>query len=344
MTAPEGSAAPASAVDPLGSITPRAIGGDGIWAGPNQTCVLENGSARCFGSNLLGASTGQYSYDRGLEASDMGRNLPAVDLDASCGVKAVATGAYHACALLEDGRVKCWGNNRSGELGLGDTNNRTAGARELGSRLPAVDLGGHRATMISAGLGFTCALLDCGQVKCWGDNTYGSLGLGDTVNHGDQPGEMGDALPAVNLGTGRTAKRIAAGHAHACAILDNGALKCWGLNSSGQLGQGDARGRGAAASDMGDALLPIDLGTGRHAKSVSVGVSETCAILEDNALKCWGFNGYGNLGLGDTNARGDGADEMGDHLPTIDLGHRRSVRSVVMGGGFTCAVLDNSTL
>jgi alpha-tubulin suppressor-like RCC1 family protein len=308
-------------------------------------CVLASGAARCFGSNLLGASTGQYSYDRGIEASDMGRNLPEVDLGVSCAVRAVATGAYHACALLEDGRVKCWGNNRSGELGLGDTNNRTAGAQELGNRLPAVDLGRHHATAITAGLSFSCALLDSGAVKCWGDNTYGQLGVGDAANHGDDPGEMGDALPAVDLGRGRTAKAISAGHAHACAILDDDTLKCWGLNASGQLGQGDARGRGAAAADLGDALLPVDLGRGHHAKSVALGPKQTCAVLENNALKCWGFNDYGNLGLGDTNARGDGPGEMGDNLPAVDVGARcGGVRSVVMGGGFTCAVLGNSTL
>jgi alpha-tubulin suppressor-like RCC1 family protein len=308
-----------------------------------QMCALAGGKAKCFGANLLGASTGQHSYDRGLEASDMGRNLPTVDLDASCGVHAVTTGAYHACALLESGAVKCWGSNRSGELGQGDTNNRTAGAHELGSRLAEVDLGRRqKATMISAGLGFTCALLESGAVKCWGDNSYGQLGVGDAVNHGDDPGEMGDALPAVALGTGRSAKFIAAGHAHACAILDDGTSKCWGLNNSGQLGQGDLRGRGALPTDMGDALLPVDLGTGHHAKSLSVGPSQTCALLENKALKCWGNNSYGNLGLGDSNARGDGPSEMGGNLPAIDLGYRRYARSVAIGGGFTCAVLDDS--
>ena len=317
-----------------------------LWAGPNQMCVLASGSAKCFGSNLLGAPTGQYSYDRGIEASDMGSHLPAVDLGAGCGgARAVATGAYHACALLESGKVKCWGSNRSGELGLGDTTNRTAGAGSLGRRLPEVDLGrGQRARMIAAGLGFTCALLECGTVKCWGDNGYASLGAGDSENRGDGPGEMGDALPAVNLGSGRTAKLLAAGHAHACAILDDDSLKCWGLNNYGQLGQGDARSRGAAAADMGDALLPVDLGVGHHAKSLSLGAYQTCAILENDQLKCWGANLYGNLGLGDTRSRGDAPGQMGDNLPPVDLGQGRSVRSVAVGGGFACAVLDDHSL
>ncbi len=340
--------ATSSAVSPVSAlpdlIDAPPISGDGLWAGPNQMCSLLDGKAKCFGSNLLGASTGQYSYDRGLETGDMGHHLPVVDLDASCGVKAVTAGAYHACALLEDGRVKCWGNNRSGELGLGDTNNRTAGAGELGRHLAAVDLGGHRATMISAGQGFSCALLDSGAVKCWGDNTYGQLGVGDSANHGDGPGEMGDALPTIALGAGRTARMIAAGHVHACAILDDYSLKCWGLNTYGQLGQGDTRSRGLAAADMGDALLPVDLGHGHHAKSVSVGSNQTCAVLEDDSLKCWGYNGYGQLGLGDTQARGNAANQMGDNLPPVSLGSHRKVHSLVMGGGYTCAVLDNWTL
>ncbi|MET0791393.1 MAG: hypothetical protein ABW061_07715 [Polyangiaceae bacterium] len=342
-TGAPGSAGGGGASEPEPPAPPPSSLGDGLFGGPVQMCQLSSGAARCFGGNLLGASTGQYSYDRGVEAGDMGSHLPALDLGASCGVRAVATGAYHACALLESGAVKCWGNNHSGELGLGDTNNRTAGAHELGARLEEVDLGRYqRATMISAGLAFSCALLQSGAVKCWGDNTYGQLGLGDSAARGDQAGEMGDALPALNLGTGRKAKFIAAGHAHACAILDDGSSKCWGLNGYGQLGQGDARGRGALPSDMGDALLPIDLGAGHSAKSISVGPNQTCALLENKALKCWGHNGFGNLGLGDTNHRGDAPGEMGDALPAVDLGRQRSARSVAVGGGFVCAVLDDS--
>jgi hypothetical protein len=109
------------------------------------------------------------------------------------------------------------------------------------------------------GQAHTCALLDNQQLKCWGGNG-GRLGLGDAVTRGDGPGEMGDSLPAVNLGTGRTASAIGSGFGvHVCASLDDGQFKCWGGNNNGELGLGDTLTRGASPGQMGDALLPVDL-------------------------------------------------------------------------------------
>ena len=88
--------------------------------------------------------------------------------------------------------------------------------------------------------------------------------------------------------------------AHSCAILDDGTAKCWGANTHGELGQGDTDDRGNNLGDMGDALHVIDLGSGRTATAISAGLVHTCAILDDYALKCWGSNGLGQLGQGDT--------------------------------------------
>src|SRR5690606_9674905 len=113
-----------------------------------------------------------------------------------------AAGQLHTCAMFNDGSVKCWGMNSSGQLGLGDTSNRGDGSNEMGDNLPNVDLGGGRtATDITAGATHTCAILDDGSAKCWGANNSGQLGLGDTSNRGDGSNEMGDSLPAVDLGT-----------------------------------------------------------------------------------------------------------------------------------------------
>ena len=73
----------------------------------------------------------------------------------------------------------------------------------------------------------------CFQVKCWGYNAKGQLGLGLTWtnNRGDGAGEMGDSLEAVELGAGRTAKKITAGGYHTCAILDNDKVECWGCDN-----------------------------------------------------------------------------------------------------------------
>ena len=87
----------------------------------------------------------------------------------------------------------------------------------------------------------SCALLDNGTVKCWGSAGLLGLSLVFDCGHsfvGDEPGEMGDNLPPIDLGTGRTAVEISSGDSLYCARLDNGTVKCWGRNTYGQLGQG----------------------------------------------------------------------------------------------------------
>ena len=93
----------------------------------------------------------------------------------------------------------------------------------MGNNLTIVDLGANQtAVKIELGFGHSCALLDNGQIKCWGSNDYGQLGMGDNEPRGDEGGEMGDSLPSVDLGTGRTAVEISVGVSHGCARLDNG--------------------------------------------------------------------------------------------------------------------------
>ena len=102
--------------------------------------------------------------------------------------------------------------------------------------LTGINLGtGRTATAIATGQNHTCALLDNASVKCWGYNAQGQLGIDSTTTTGYSSGEMA-SLSAVNLGTGRTATAIAAGHLHTCALLDNASVKCWGYNNYGQLG------------------------------------------------------------------------------------------------------------
>ena len=160
-------------------------------------------------------------------------------------------------------------------------------------------------------------LLNDGSVKCWGQGNNGQLGYGDTQSRGVGADEMGANLPSVDLGSGRSAKFIAAGVDHTCALLDNGGVKCWGYNNNGQLGYGDTQSRGDGADEMGDSLPTVDLGSGRSAKFIAAGGYHACAQLDDGGVKCWGRNDYGQLGYGDTQNRGDGADEMGDNLKAI---------------------------
>jgi alpha-tubulin suppressor-like RCC1 family protein len=249
----------------------------------------------------------------------MGDALPVVKLGTGRSARAIATKNQHTCALLDNDQIKCWGWNSYGQLGVGDTNARGDGPGEVGDALPIVNLGtGRSARAVATGFEHTCALLDNGQIKCWGHNDVGQLGLGVAGDRGDNPGEMGDALPSVDLGTGRSARAIAAGKSHTCAILDNDQVKCWGRNDVGQLGLGDTQYRGAQGG-MGDALPSVDLGTGRSARAIAEGESHTCVLLDNDQVKCWGDNSWGQLGLGDTNNRGDQPGEMGDVLPAIDL-------------------------
>lgn len=312
--------------DQMGDALPRVDLGAGrtviaVNAGSGLTCaLLDGGSLKCWGSNIVGELGIGASGLRGMRRSDMGDNLPVVDLGSDRTATQVAPGNAHVCALLDDGRVKCWGSNDYGELGIGDGGNRGLRASHMGDNLPAVDLGtGRTAQQIAIGYGHTCALLDDNHIKCWGKNDSGQLGLGDTRNRGLSADDLGDALPTVDIGPGRTARRLASGWDHVCALLDDGSVKCWGSNVNGMLGQGDTTDRGDEMGEMGDALPTVDLGSGRTAVSLEAGWRHTCALLDDGSLKCWGHNLHGQLGLGDASHRGDSEGEMGDALPAVSL-------------------------
>jgi alpha-tubulin suppressor-like RCC1 family protein len=290
----------------------------------SHTCVLlDNGTVKCWGYNAYGQlGLGDVS-NRGDSAGEMGDALPAVDLGLGRTASAIAVGADHSCALLDDATVKCWGYNEYGQLGLGDRRNRGDDPGEMGDALPAVDLGtGRVAIAITAGAHHTCALLDNATMKCWGWNLDGQLGVGTGGVYsaiGWAGHQMGDALPAIPLGTGRTVRSIGAGYYSNCALLDNGAAKCWGDNGYGQAGIGNTIPVGTRPGQMGDNLQAVDLGTGRSAAILAVGHDHVCAVLDNGTLKCWGHNGSGSLGLGDVNNRGDVPGEMGDALPAVQL-------------------------
>jgi alpha-tubulin suppressor-like RCC1 family protein len=326
-------------------------------AGAGHTCVaLNDGRAKCWGYSADGELGLGDTAQRGDGAAEMGDLLPAIDLG-SRGNLSVAVGYFHTCTLMKDQRVKCWGDNSAGQLGLGDTNHRGAAPNQMGANLPAVDLGtGRTAKALALGFTHSCALLDTNLPKCWGENEHGQAGTGTgegifepTHRIGDAPGEMGNNLVPVNLGSGRTAKAIASGYMHTCAILDTNQVKCWGANGSGQLGIGDRGDRGYSPSTIGDLLPAVDLGTGRTAKAIDAGAVHTCAILDNNQLKCWGENGLGELGIEEVPGegdfgRGDQPGEMGDNLPAVKLGTGRTAKAIALGAHHTCAILDNNQI
>ena len=122
--------------------------------------------------------------------------------------------------------MSCWGIGLNGKLGYGNTD--SIGDDETPGSAGAVNLGaGRTATSITAGSQHTCAILDNGEVSCWGLGSSGRLGYGNTDSIGDD--ETPASAGAVNLGAGRTATSITAGSTHTCAVLDNGEVICWGI-------------------------------------------------------------------------------------------------------------------
>ena len=273
----------------------------------NETVCWGYGDEYILASGLTGMRVGDAS-------DEMGSALIPVDFGTSYAVS-LDIGWQHGCALLASGDVKCWGTNYWGQLGVNGNIYTTA---QLGTNWPSVDLGsGRTALAITTGDFYTCAILDTGAVACWGKGTFGQLGYGNTANRGYA--DLGSALTTVNLGDGRTATAISAGGNFTCAILDNGSVKCWGLNNFGQLGQNSTTWLGDTANEMGENLLPVFLGSDRTAKTIAASNDTVCVTLDNDTLKCWGANSNGQLGTGDTNQRGDTAGEM-IALGTVNVG------------------------
>lgn len=243
-----------------------------VSAGHGNTCfVLNDGSLKCCG----------------------GRELNSVDLGSAQTAKQVSVGR-HTCAILSDGSLGCFGRGEYGQLGSGGTD------YVFSANLSLVDLGtGKTAKQVSAGDKHTCAILNDDSLKCWGEGNQGQLGVVagkyPETRIGNEPGEMGDNLTAVDLGTGKTAKQVAVGSEHTCVILNDDSLVCFGLGDRGQLGHGGYV-TSIGPDDMGDKLPKVDLGTDKTAKQVSTGAYHTCVVLNDDSLKCFGGGAFGKLG------------------------------------------------
>lgn len=188
----------------------------------------------------------------------------------------------------------------------------------------------HAVVALSAGYDHTCALLDTGAVRCWGRGFYG-LGYADTRTIGDD--EPPKAAGDIDLGA--VVRAIESGDSHVCAITTSMNVRCFGRNLEGELGLGHR-------DTIGDDETPATAGDldGTRALALGAGGRHTCAILPDGALRCWGQNWYGELGIGSHETIGD--DEPASAAPLVDVGG--PVLQVAGGVMHTCALLAGGTV
>jgi len=321
-----------------------------LSCGWHHCCVLSmEHSLKCWGLGASGRLGYEDSNNRGDQPNEMGDYLSLVNLPSGFVPKLVSASGESTCALSHGNSMVCWGKNENGELGLGHRNNIGDHTDEMGDHMEMTHLGetfGSIAQIEGMLWGF-CARSTEGEVKCWGRNVNGNLGLGDTNSRGYADGEMGDALPITNLGTQFVVDVLKCGWNHCCAMSLDGVLKCWGTASRGRLGYGDTNNRGDQSNEMGDYLLAVSLGAGFVVREFECAGYSTCAISTVGVLKCWGWV-YGlGLALGDNNNHGDDSNEMGDYLPAVNYGSGFSASGIHVAGGLNagdrCIFEDSST-
>jgi alpha-tubulin suppressor-like RCC1 family protein len=264
-----------------------------IAAGDFHTCVITSrGGVKCWGINSHGAL--------GNGSTMIDSLIPVDVVGLTSGVTAIAAGYDDTCALTAKGGVKCWGNNSAGQLGNGSRSSSTT----------PVDVAGLSSgvTAIAASDIHTCALTS-GGVKCWGDNTYGRLGNRSTANR-LTPVDVADLTSGVIA--------IAAGYADTCALTIRGGVKCWGSNTSGQLGDGT----------FDTSYTPVNVvGLASGVSAIAAGDDHTCALTARGGVKCWGLNlGNGSMSL--------------SYKPVDVTGLTSGVKAIAAGKGHTCAFMS----
>ncbi|MEO1058239.1 MAG: RCC1 repeat-containing protein, partial [Actinomycetota bacterium] len=251
-----------------------------ITTGARHTCaLLTDGAVTCWGAN----ASGQVGNGDATGA-DVSSPSPPVALPGGATATAVTALGDATCALLLGGGVSCWGRNGDGEVGSGTVGGvvRTPAA--------AINLP-ESAVALAGGFRHACAVLQSGNVFCWGRDSLGQLGNGP-ASSADAPQYAGpDSL--VALPPGRSARAVAAGSSHSCALLDNGAPICWGNDSNGQLGDD-----GGTGGSITEPALSAPLAGDAAAVALSGGGNNMCALATDGALQCWGSNASGQLGNG----------------------------------------------
>jgi alpha-tubulin suppressor-like RCC1 family protein len=320
------SSTPVQSVSSLSGLNASSTAVD-VAAGDDFSCALSEGhTVRCWGAN----SFGQLGNGTNVQ-SITGVSVSGIDGSSlSASAIAIAAGAHHACAVMADSSVKCWGAGAQGQLGNGAF---------LDSSSPVnVDFSGVSSfdgvVEVSAGANSTCVLFADGRANCWGDNSQGQLSF-PSPSTLSRPGGMPPSLDASV--TSSTVLDISIGETSACAVMADGTVQCWGSTYSGQLGDMTRRrGVSGPVSVAGLAGTSVD----NTAVEVAVGASHACVLLARGTVECWGRGEEGQLG---------GGSSGGDRSVPVQvtgingLNASSTAVQIIAGGDQTCAVMGDGT-
>jgi alpha-tubulin suppressor-like RCC1 family protein len=295
-----------------------------VALGASHSCALAaDGSVACWGDNVEAQLGHAHREGAGARAPKSGPDsaMPALVLGLK-EVAAIAVGDEHACALRRDGAVRCWGSNDFGQLGDGTNAERDLPVAPAGLR--------EKVVQIAAGDYHTCALLDDGSARCWGNNEEGQLGTGgiDRPKGPGGPAIMGMAAPegpalVHSLGV---VTAIESRDDLTCALDTRGLVACWGIPIGyGAMVEHAAR-RGKSRPTAVRGL--------REATALTLGRSHSCALLRDKTAVCWGDNDAGQLGDGTTTAR----------LSPTPVAGLAGIEELRAGGYSTCARLGEGSV
>lgn len=294
-----------------------------ISAGGSHTCArLADATVSCTGRNdtlQVGAGAPPTVFTP--------RRVPGLS-----GVASVSAGGDFTCALFtpgSNGRVKCWGNGASGRLGRGTTT--TSGVPAFVTSAGTTPLTG--VSSLSSGNASACVVISPGvngTVRCWGDNRAGQLGDG-TVTSRSRPVVVKTTATTVLRGV----VQVSVGDVHACALLVGGAVRCWGANQIGQLGNGTTTWSRYAVGVTG-----IN-GSTSKAASISVGSAHACARITNGTLRCWGGNASRSLAAGSAYTGPFYTTPL--LVKVSDTTPLAGVTQVDVGNGHTCAITGTGT-
>ena len=280
------------------TITVKAL--QSLSAKQDSTCVVSSaGLVKCWGGNDFG--------QLGDGTTQAFKNTPVTVTNLS-GAKQVAMGYNHACAITQTGVVSCWGDNNNGQLGDGTQTQRLQATPVLG--LAA------KATQLALTYQSSCALLETGNIQCWGSNSQGELGVGKQIT------PIRSLSPqTLTLGSNLKAKRIVAGKNHLCAISQNDSLFCWGANEVGQLG---------SSSSAAVVYQATQVSLAGSVQTVAAGFGHSCAATT-NTVSCWGDNSFAQLG-------NNVSSTTPVTSPVTVLGLTKTIDSLTLGKDHSCAV------